>query len=211
MRKTQAPTNGTMSMTIRKLLPVTMAAVALPAVALAQFSDSTNFLKAIRDADGTKVEEIVKRTGANAAIVNARDQATRETALHIVTRRRDATYLAYLLALRADPNIADGSGQTPLFAAVQLGWADGIQALLARRADVDAAGPLGQTPLSRAVQNYDVAAVRLLLAAGANPNRQDSSGRSPRDIASGSARGAAILKEMQNARPGARREMQGPR
>lgn len=192
------------------LFPAAILAVAMPSIAAAQFSDSTNFLKAIREADAPKVEEIVKRTGANAAIVNARDPSTRETALHIVTRRRDTTYLNYLLALRADPNIVDGAGQTPLFAAAQLGWVEGIQALLARHPDVDIGGPLGQTPLSRAVQNYDVASVRLLLAAGANPNRQDSSGRSPRDQAASDPRGATILKEIQSAKPVARREKQGP-
>ena len=200
-------------MTYRALpfaLPLAMIAVAAPTVASAQFSDSTNFLKAVRDADGNKVDEIVKKSGASAAIINARDPSSRETALHIAARRRDSLYLNYLLQLKADPNVRDGTDATPLFVAAQLGWVEGVQSLIARRAEVDIAGPLGQTPLSRAVQDNNIALVRVLLAAGANANRQDTSGRSPRDLAASDPRRAAILKEIQDAKPAARREMQGP-
>lgn len=198
-------------MTHRFFAPVVLAALVVPGMAFAQFSDSTNFLKAVRDVDGAKVEEILKKSGGNLAILNTRDPATRETALHIVTKRRDALYLNYLLAQKADPNLADGTGATPLYLAAQLGWAEGIQLLIARRATVDAIGPLGQTPLARAVLNNDIASVRLLLAAGANPNRQDVSGRSPKDLAMRDSRTGAILKEILAAKPVVRGEIAGPR
>jgi hypothetical protein len=104
-----------------------------PALASAQFSDSYNFLKAIRDKDGAKVMEFLGKPGST--IINTRDVSTSQTALHIVTARRDVAWIEFLLAKGANPNLADGEGSTPLMIATQLRFAEGAQILLDRGGD----------------------------------------------------------------------------
>jgi ankyrin repeat protein len=193
----------------RYLIPVLIAAVAVPTVASAQFSDSFNFLKAVRDRDGAKVTDLLNKPGT--VIVNTRDSATNETALHVVTSGRDLLWLGFLLQRGGNPDLRDNQGRTPLMIATELRWAEGVQSLLARRASVDIANGNGETPLSKAVQNNDVATLRLLLAAGANPARADNAGFSPRDLAKRDARLAPLLKEMDAAKPVSTKPVQGPR
>ena len=194
----------------RMFIPAMVIAIVQPMAASAQFSESFNFLKAVREADGEKVTSALNKPGT--VIVNTRDGSTGETALHIVTARRDAVWLNFLLAKGANPDLRNAAGATPLMIATQLGWGEGIEVLLARRAGVDVAGTSGETPLIRAVQNRDVASVRLLLAGGANPNKPDNAaGLSARQYAERDPRAAAILKEIVAAKPVVRREIAGPR
>ncbi len=196
-------------MTNRYLIPLAIIAVAAPTIAAAQFSDSFNFLKAVRDKDGAKVMDILNKPGS--VIVNTRDPSTGETALHIVTQRRDPAWLAFLLQKGANPDLRDSKGNTALLEAAQIGWAEGVQMLLAERAGVDIANASGETPLIVAVQSRDLPTVRLLLAVGANPNRPDNAaGLSARDYAARDSRATAILKEIQEAKPVAKREIAGP-
>src|SRR3546814_3279447 len=124
----------------------------VPTVAHAQFSDSYNFLKAVKDRDGDKVINLIGEPGT---IINTRDSTTGETALHIVIARRDAVWVNFLLGKGARPDIADNKGTTPLMLATQLRFLDGVQLLLANGAQVDKANDRGATPLIRAVQLLD--------------------------------------------------------
>ena len=199
-------------MTYRSMFPVAIALVAVsaPVAVQAQFSDSFNFVKAVKEADGAKATEFLNRPGS--VIVNTRDGSTGETALHIVTARRDSLWLGFLLQRGANPDTRDDRGNTALLIATQLGWADGIQTLLSRRAGVDVTNSSGETPLIRAVQNRDIASVRLLLAAGANPNKPDNAaGLSAKDYATRDPRSTAILKEIVEAKPVVKKPIQGPR
>lgn len=156
-------------------------ALAVPAGAQ-QLSGGHLFLKAVKDRDGNAATEALQRPGTT--IVNARDLATGEGALHYVVQRRDAVWLRFLLGKGANPNLDDNKGVTPLQLASNLGWTEGVQILVGRGASVDLTNPAGETPLISAVHRRDVALVRVLLAAGANPDRNDNSGRSARDYAS---------------------------
>jgi uncharacterized protein len=201
-------------MTNRSLFPaaVVLAALVAPVAGHAQFSESYNFLKAVKERDGAKVTEFLNKPGSGAVIVNTRDGTTGETALHIVAAGRDGLWLGFLLQRGANPDMRDGRGNTALMIATQLGWADGIQTLLARRAGVDVTNSSGETPLIRAVQNRDLASVRVLLAAGANPNKPDNAaGLSAKEYAQRDPRSANILKEIVEAKPVARKPVQGPR
>ena len=194
----------------RFLVPAVMIAIAVPVAAPAQFSESFNFIKAVRDRDGDKVQAALNKPGT--VIVNTRDADTGETPLHIVIARRDALWLGFLLQRGADPNARDARGTTPLMVATRLGWSEGIETLLTYHAGVDVTGPNGETPLIRAVQNRDIASVRLLLAAGASTMKPDNAaGLSARQYAERDPRAVAILKEIVASKPLAHREIQGPR
>lgn len=169
------------------------------------FSGGYTFLKAVRDRDGQKVTDAITKPGSGAVIIDTRDPATGEAALHIVTKGRDTIWLNFLLAKGANANVRDNRGDTPLMVAAQLGWADGLSLLVQNRAAVDQANNSGETPLIRAVQNRDINTVRLLLLAGANPAKRDiASGLSARDYAVRDARAALILKAIDEARPRAK-------
>lgn len=171
-----------------------------PGAAIAQYSDSYNFLKAVRDKDGAKATTLVAKPGTT--IIDTRDVSTGETALHIVVKRRDIQWLAFLLAKGARPDLRDAQGNTPLMVATQLGWSDGLSLLAQRRANVDLGNNLGETPLIRAVQNHDLTSVKLLLLAGADPNKRDSgSGLSARELAQRDPRAGTILRAIEDAKP----------
>lgn len=180
----------TFSKSALALLALCVAAVP----AAAQFSDSYNFLKAVKDRKGEDAEKFINEPGSGSVIINTKDDGTGETALHIVTARRDATWLGFLLGKGANPNIADKKGATPLMLATQLGWADGADLLIKLKAQVDATNRSGETALIRAVQLRNAEMVRQLMKAGANPDKQDSvAGYSARDYAAQDGRGSAIL------------------
>ncbi|OYW88468.1 MAG: hypothetical protein B7Z20_02455 [Sphingobium sp. 32-64-5] len=180
-----------------------------PAAAMAQFSDSYNFLKAVRDKDGAKVTEIISKPGST--IINTRDASTRQTALHIVVERRDAAWLGFLLAKGANPNMTDGQGSTPLMVATRLRFIDGAQILLDNGAQVDRANDGGETPLIRAVQLRDLPLIRLLVGKGANPDKADTlAGMSARDYAIRDGRSQAILDILDTGKPASSSARQGP-
>jgi len=154
--------------------------VAVP-VAAQYFSTGYEFLKAVKDRDGTEVTKVLEET--NGAVVNARDKSTGETAMHIVAQRRDQLWIRFLAEQGTNPNIADKNGVTPLQIATNLGHIEGVEALLKAGANVDVANSTGETPLISAILRRDVMMTRLLLANGANPDRSDNSGRTARDYA----------------------------
>ena len=183
----------------------------VPALAYAQFSDSYNFLKAVRDRDGQKVTEFVDQPGTT--VINTRDGSTGETALHIVVARRDAVWVNFLLAKGAKPDLADNRGTTPLMQAVQLRFLDGARLLLSGGAQVDRANDSGETPLIRAVQLRDLPMVRLLIANGANPDKADRmAGMTARDYAKRDSRTPALLAALDAAKSvKAAGEVEGPK
>lgn len=185
---------------MKKFIATIIAALLLwPAMASAQYSDGYNFLKSVRERDGAKATEMLSKPGN--VIVDTKDVSTGEAALHIVTKRRDTTWLSFLLAKGAKPDIKDADGNTPLLLATQIGYAEAADLLIKRRATVDAINSRGETPLILATQKRDVAMVRLLLAAGANPRRTDrAAGMSALDYAARDSRAAVILKLLQDAK-----------
>jgi ankyrin repeat protein len=181
--------NFFLSLTAGLIVPAAVGVVA-PA-AYAQFSDSYNFLKAVKDRKGEEAEKFLSEPGS--VIINTRDSSTGETALHIVIQRRDSTWLGYLLQKGANPNLADKKGTTPLMLATQLGYVDGIDWLVRKKAVVDQTNRSGETALILAVQLRNPEAVRALLKAGANPDKTDSrAGYSARDYAKQDGRASAI-------------------
>ncbi|MEH6828682.1 ankyrin repeat domain-containing protein [Parasphingorhabdus sp.] len=173
-------------------------AISFSAPAAAQFSDSYNFLKAVKDRDGEEATKFLSEPGT--VIVNTRDYTSGQTALHIVVERRDNTWLGFLLQKGANPNLSDKEGVTPLMLATQLRFVDGVRTLLAKQAKVDDTNKQGETALILAVHIRDSELVRVLLANGADADRADTlAGKSARDYAKEDRRAAPILAEIEKA------------
>ena len=174
------------------------ALVIMASPAQAQFSDGYKFLEAVKKKDGVKVTELLNQPGST--VITARDLTSGETALHIVTQRRDSVWIRFLVERGANPNARDRRGVTPLVVASRIGFIEGLQALIDAGARVDEANDAGETPLISAVHRRDVEMIRILLKAGADPDRADNSGRSAREYAK--LDGGGLLGEIErNAKP----------
>ncbi|WP_343519523.1 ankyrin repeat domain-containing protein [Sphingomonas sp.] len=191
----------------RPVLAAALLALALP-VAAQQFSDSYNFLKAVREQDGNKVTEFLNQPGQT--IVNARDEKG-EAAIHIVAKRRDRTYLNFILARGGNANLQDGAGNTALLLAVEANWPEGVTLLISRGANINLGNNGGETPLIRAVQRRDAELVRTLLANKADPDQRDRlTGMSARDYASRDTRSPMIAQMLKDAPKIEKRAVSGP-
>jgi ankyrin repeat protein len=174
-------------------------------------ADGYGFVEAVKGRDSGKVLNYLQSNGA-AAMINFRNDKG-ESALTVVTARRDSDWLAFFLAKGGDPNIANAAGDTPLHLAARGGWDEGVQTLLTYRVAVDRGNKLGETPLIAAVQARQLPIIRRLLMAGASPDRRDNaSGRSARDYARLDTRsGGAILTLMDTIKGRASRPIAGPK
>lgn len=166
------------------------ASILLATPARADFSEGYKFLESVKKKEGEKVEQAIMNSGQ---IVNARDISTGETALHIVTQRRDLTWLSYLVGHGAKVNQGDDHGLTPLQLAVNLGWREGVEYLVENGARTDVSNDAGETPLISAVHRHDLDLMKTLLQAGADPDRSDNSGRSARDYAKLEGEGGSLV------------------
>jgi uncharacterized protein len=170
--------------------------LAVPASGQMNFSDSFTFLKAVRERDGAKVTDLVAEPGS--VVINTRDRANGEGALHIVVRGRDLNWLAFLLGKGARPDIQTNRGDTPLTLAAQIGWLEGVEQLVSRRASVDLPNGRGETALILATQRRDIPLVRYLLSRNADPKRTDNvAGMSALDYARQDPRAGAVLKMLE--------------
>lgn len=169
-------------------------------IAAQSYSEGYKFLKAVKDRDGNAVESILG--GAGARLVNTKDLTSGEAALHVLAKDRDLTWLRFMLAKGARPDLADKQGDTALTIATQLGWADGAVVLLRAGAKVDTPNGRGETPLILAVHKRDVAMIRLLMASGADPKRSDRiAGYSALDYAKRDDPSGTLLKLLEKTQP----------
>lgn len=173
-------------------------------------STGYRFLTAIRAGNGDDVLTLLNGVGAT-TLVNTRDPSSGETALHIVVKRSDATYVRFLLQRGADANSRDDRGNTPLLLAVTQGDEGIASVLIDGNANVNLANQSGETPLIRAVQARDLGMVRLLLQRRADPDQRDvGAGLSARDYATRDPRAAVIAAAIAEVPPVQRRNVAGP-
>ena len=184
-----------------------LVSLALPAAA--QFaSPGFSFVKAVRERDGAKANDLVKQPGSR--VINYRDESG-EAAIHVVTARRDNDWLRFVLSQGADTNLGNKVGDTPLIIAARIGFTEGAEALLRRGAQVDKTNRFGETALIVAVQQRQMPLIRLLAERGANPDKTDNaSGRSARDYARRDARAAEMLRLLDAAKPVPAKPVAGP-
>lgn len=171
--------------------------LAAPAPLAAQFSESYKFLEAVKKKEGQEVTDMLAE--GSPSLINTRDVTSGESALHLVTKRRDLTWMEFLIAKGANVNIRDAKGTTALVVAANLGFIEGVDLLVRQGAKVDESNSAGETPLITAVHNRNIAMMRILLKAGANPDRADNSGRSARDYARLASNAATLLGEIESS------------
>lgn len=188
----------------------TVAALFLTGPAAAQrMSDGYSFLKAVRDGDGAKATSLVEQPGS--IVLNYKDPSSGDGAIHEVVKRREASWLNYLLSKGAKADMQSRDGEIAFTLVAQMGWFQGAEILIARKADVNATDSRGQTPLILAVQKRDLPMVRLLLEAGADPKIADRiAGYSAFDYARRDSRAEPILRLLENPKP-KQKEIVGPK
>ena len=175
------------------------------AAAGAGYSPGFQFLKALKDGDGDSLVKLLQ--DHSTTLVNSQDLTTGESGLHVLVRKRNATWMQFLIQQGANVNIEDKKGVTPLVLATQLGYIEGVEVLIKAHAKLDVANETGETPLIAAVHRRDVAMIRMLLKGGADPDRTDSSGRSARDYALFDGPNSQLVSEIEkNEKPKGQRE-----
>lgn len=177
--------------------------------AMAQFSDSYSFLKAVRDANGDEAMKYLSKPGA--PVLNTRDPSTGETALHISVKAHNDNWVGFLLNKGADVQIKDRDGNTALHDAALFGDTTAAGYLISRKANVNATNDNGETPLVLAVHRRDPIIVQQLIDAGADPKVSDTlAGKSALDYAKEDPRGGAILKILEGAKSTTKKNVAGP-
>lgn len=194
---------------LRLALAGALLASAFPAAAQITGSPGYEFLEAVRNDKGADVDKILAKPGTR--IIDTQDPTSGEGALHIVAKRNDSRYTAYLIARGANPNLKDKAGNTPLILAIDRGYAGLVPILLKGKANPNLAGEGGQTPLIKAVLRRDEDMVRALLDAGGDPDRKDYlAGKSARDYANEDIRNTAMAKVFADIPVKSRRAVSGP-
>ena len=181
---------------LRAGLALAIAVSAVPAAAQTSFSGQGSageaFLKAVDEGDNATAVPMIKEPGSR--VVNYKGYKG-ETALHIVTRKRQLDWVGYLLKNGANPSIPDSKGDTALHIAARIGFEQAVTYMIDLGARVDATNRGGETPLGLAVQANQPRIVEMLLLAGANPDKGDHmAGLSPRDYARRDTRNPQLLK-----------------
>ena len=189
-------------------LGMAILALALASPAAAQFTDSYYFIKAVKDKDGAKAQEILDKPGTT--VVNTRDSDTGDTGLHIAVKRGDIAWVGFLLQKGANTNARDREGNSPLMIAAQTRWAEGVQLFLQIKVQIDLQNRLGETALLKAVQGRDTDMAKLLIDAGANPDLSDNSGISARSLATNDPRATQIAKLFKDLPVRKAKPAQGP-
>lgn len=190
-------------------LALALAAAAAP-VAAQQQSESYKFLSAIEKEDGKEVTTMIETPGST--IINTKAVTTGKGALHLLVGHSGSLYMQYLLQHKADPNIRDAKGNTPLLLAAQAGREDLVDLLLTYNANINLANSSGQTPLIVAVNTRNEPIARKLLAKGADPDQTDNlAGMSARAYALRDSRNPTMIALFKDTPKKARAQVAGPK
>lgn len=134
-----------------------------------------------------KNPEILKVLLKSGADVNAKDEDSGETLLHLLCQedKPNKELVATLIKAKADVNARDDTGMTPLIFACMHGDLELINMLIKAKADVNAQDEMGMTPLLAVCHNPEpnVDIIAVLTRAGADVNAADEDGITPLMVA----------------------------
>ena len=150
-----------------------------PPLANAQFSDSWEFLNAVRKMD---FKEMRSRLGKGANI--NRIDKDGFPAMVIAADKKSSELLNFLIEMGAKVDVPTVQNkETALMRLSASGHNELIQILLNAGADLNLGDGNGETPLMKASRSRKIRTVKLLLEKGANVNAADYTGRTALDIA----------------------------
>ena len=171
---------------------------AVTAQTLTGGSDGEALITAVTNKDGAKAMSLVEKEGARLANYRGYDG---ETALHVATRQRSLSFVQYLIAKGADPNIGDRQGDTALIIAARMGFDEAAGLMLARQGNPNATNRKGETPLIAAVQQRRTNIVKMLLEAGGDPDKADhAAGLTAREYAKRDTRNPQLLRLIESTK-----------
>ena len=107
----------------------------------------------------------------------------RTSALHTFAISGLVQFMEFLLSIKADPNVRDSDGQTPLHLAAERGQKEAVELLLDRGAKTDVQAYDGDTPLHRALVEKQNEIAKILINKGADVNIANNRGITPKQIA----------------------------
>lgn len=190
------------------VLGLTVLSAAAPAIA--QFgSPGYQFLQNVKDEKADEIEQALHKPGSR--IIDTQDVSTGDTALHILARKPNCTWLGYFLNEGANPNIQNKRGETPMYVSILSGADLCLNYLIIKQADPNIGDRQRMTPLMLAVQRRDPDLVQKLLKAGARPDQRDLTGNSALDYATKDTRNTAVAKLLQDATAKPKKQVAGPK
>ena len=127
--------------------------------------------------EGTVMEEVVSVLLGEGAHVDACSGRTKQTALHLATKRGYANIVRLLLRKNADIDARDSNGLTPLHHSVKKGYVELVRLFLSYNADVSAKNVHGETALHFAVRAGNEEVVRMLLDRMSSLAKKSSRGK----------------------------------
>ena len=145
-------------------------------------ASSELLLNAAMQGDIQQAQSLILEARANPNYRNS----VGETTLHAAAQRGLVSMIELLVALGADPNVAQHArfgGRTPLHVAVKNKHVKVVETLLERNADANIQDAVWKTPLHDACILRNATLVKLLLRSGAAPMCPDKLARLPVDYA----------------------------
>jgi ankyrin repeat protein len=118
--------------------------------------------------------------------------AGRDDSLLTAARQGNVASMRALLKEKANPNVTEPDGTTPLHYAVRQNSVEAVDLLVAAQADAKAANRYGVTPLWVACTNGNASIIERLIKAGADPNAANPEGETPLMTAARTGRVEAV-------------------
>jgi hypothetical protein len=122
----------------------------------------------IREAADGRERNVLLLLEAGADMDAKQENELAFTAMNQAAYFGNASCINYLLQFRADVNVMDGHGGTPLVAASLNGAVECVRLLLSNKADVNKRTKNGTTPLHKAAQRGHNKIIRMLIVEGAD-------------------------------------------
>ena len=136
----------------------------------------------IREAADGRARNVLLLLEAGADIDAKQENELAFTAMNQAAYFGHASCINYLLQFRADVNVTDGHGGTPLVAASLNGAVECVRLLLSNRADVNKPTKNGTTPLHKAAQRGHSKIIRMLIVEGADRDLKNGQGKTALEL-----------------------------